>query len=143
MGPVTRHELGHAIEHGASRPEAGPATQTLIGPASTRRDGLIPLRFKVSLSEGAEGGLPLVVGQPVTVVARMRDTSKGVVLPREALVRNAANEPIVWIKSGAERYLPQPVQARTLDARSVVVTEGLGEDNRVVVQGAALIAQIR
>lgn len=128
---------------GASLAEADTATLSLIGAASSLRDGLIPLRFKVSLQEGADGGLPLVVGQPVTVVARMRDTSKGVVLPREALVRNAANEPIVWIKSGAERYLPQPVQARTLDARNVVVTEGLGEDNRVVVQGAALIAQIR
>jgi cobalt-zinc-cadmium efflux system membrane fusion protein len=35
------------------------------------------------------------------------------------------------------------VQYRPLDALSVVVTAGLGVDNRVVVQGAPLIAQIR
>jgi len=49
----------------------------------------------------------------------------------------------VWIKSGAERFIPQPVQFRPLDAATVVVTQGLGADNRVVVQGAPLIAQIR
>ena len=45
--------------------------------------------------------------------------------------------------SGAERFIPQPVQYRALDAATVVVTQGLGADNRVVVQGAPLIAQIR
>ena len=50
---------------------------------------------------------------------------------------------MVWIKSGAERFIPQPVQFRALDAHTVVVTQGLGADNRVVVQGAPLLAQIR
>jgi cobalt-zinc-cadmium efflux system membrane fusion protein len=59
------------------------------------------------------------------------------------VVRNPANEPIVWIKSGAERFIPQPVHYRALDAANVVITQGLGADNRVVVQGAPLIAQIR
>jgi hypothetical protein len=35
------------------------------------------------------------------------------------------------------------VQFRPLDANTVVVTQGLSADNRVVVQGAPLIAQIR
>ena len=118
----------------------------MIGAGGSLRDGMIPVSFRVELAaeEGASpGALSLAVGQPVTVVVQLRERSSGVVLPREAVVRNAANEPIVWIKSGAERYLPQPVQARTLDARRVLVVQGLGDDNRVVVQGAALIAQIR
>jgi hypothetical protein len=79
----------------------------------------------------------------VTVIAQRKSTVKGHVLPAEALTRNPANEPVVWIKSGAERYIPQPVQFQTLDAKTIVVTQGLGADNRVVVQGAPLIAQIR
>lgn len=63
-------------------------------------------------------------------------------LPAQAVVRNSANEPVVWIKSGAQRYIPQ-LQYRALDASTVVVTQGLGSDNRVVVQGAPLLAQIR
>jgi membrane fusion protein, heavy metal efflux system len=64
-------------------------------------------------------------------------------LPATAVVRNPSNEPIVWIKSGPERFIPQQVQFRYLDSRTVVVTQGLSADNRVVVQGAPLIAQIR
>jgi membrane fusion protein, heavy metal efflux system len=87
--------------------------------------------------------LPIAIGQPVTVVVALKERITGFVLPAQAVVRNPANEPVVWIKSGAERYLPQPVQYRPLDAESIVVTQGLGADNRVVVQGAPLIAQIR
>ena len=49
----------------------------------------------------------------------------------------------MWIKVGAERFMSQPVQFRPLDAQRVIVTQGLAGDNRVVVQGASLIAQIR
>jgi cobalt-zinc-cadmium efflux system membrane fusion protein len=37
----------------------------------------------------------------------------------------------------------QPVQAQPVDAQTVVVTHGLAPDQRVVVQGASLIAQVR
>lgn len=114
----------------------------LLGAARTLRDGVLPMTFAVALVKpGTE--LPLAIGQPVTVVAQLRERIQGVVLPAQAVVRNASNEPIVWIKSGAERFVPQPVQFRQLDAGTVVVTQGLSADNRVVVQGAPLIAQIR
>lgn len=113
-----------------------------IGAARSLRDGVLPITFR-AVSEKAGTPLPLAVGQPVTVVASLKEQIKGFVLPAQAVVRNSANEPVVWIKSGAERYIPQPVQYRALDATTVLVTQGLGEDNRVVVQGASLIAQIR
>jgi hypothetical protein len=114
----------------------------LVGASRAMRDGVLPITFAVS---GPKPGaaLPLAIGQPVTVVAQMKERIKGVVLPAQAVVRNPSNEPIVWIKSGAERFIPQPVQFRPLDANTVVVTQGLSADNRVVVQGAPLIAQIR
>lgn len=114
----------------------------LLGAARGLRDGLLPMTFSVR-SEKAGSTLPLAIGQPVTVIAALNEKIKGVVLPAQAIVRNATNEPVVWIKSGAERYIPQPVQFRPLDAQTVVVTQGLGADNRIVVQGAPLIAQIR
>ena len=114
----------------------------LIGAARSLRDGVLPMTFR-AVPEQSDKALPLAVGQPVTVVASLTEQVKGFVLPAQAVVRNSANEPVVWIKSGAERYSPQPVQYRSLDAATVVVTQGLGADNRVVVQGAPLIAQIR
>jgi len=114
----------------------------LLGASRTLRDGVLPLTFAVTPVK-AGTALPVAIGQPVTVVAQSKERIKGMVLPAQAVVRNPSNEPIVWIKSGAERFIPQPVQFRALDASTVVVTQGLSADNRVVVQGAPLIAQIR
>ena len=127
---------------GASLQGVPEVTLRLLGASRALRDGVLPITFAVSPAKpGAT--LPLAIGQPVTVVAQSTDRIQGVVLPAQAVVRNASNEPIVWIKSGAERFIPQPVQYRVLDASTVVVTRGLSADNRVVVQGAPLIAQIR
>jgi len=120
-----------------------------LGSGAALRDGLLPLLFRARLSPPSAGNataaaqLPLALGQPVTVIVQRTDTLQGFVLPAEAIVRNPANQPVLWIKSGAERYIPQPVQFRALDASTVVVHAGLGADNRVVVRGAALLAQIR
>jgi membrane fusion protein, heavy metal efflux system len=114
----------------------------LLGASRALRDGVLPVTFAVNaLKPGA--ALPLAIGQPVTVVVQSKERTKGVVLPAQAVVRNPSNEAIVWIKSGAERFIPQPVQFRPLDANTVVVVQGLSADNRVVVQGAPLISQIR
>jgi membrane fusion protein, heavy metal efflux system len=117
----------------------------LLGASRSMREGVLPLTFAVAAAKpsGAGVGLPLAIDQPVTVVAQSSVRVKGVVLPAQAVVRNPANETVVWIKSGAERFIAQPVQLQPLDANTVVVTQGLSPDNRVVVQGAALIAQIR
>lgn len=111
----------------------------LAGAARALRDGVLPLTFRAR----STGPIQLAIGQPVTLVATLNERVKGYVLPAQAVTRNPANEHVVWVKSGPERYIPQPVQVRPLDAQTVVVTSGLGADNRVVVQGANLIAQIR
>ncbi|WP_374673027.1 efflux RND transporter periplasmic adaptor subunit [Ideonella sp.] len=110
-----------------------------LGAARSLRDGTLPLTFRAT----GPGPLPLAIGQPVTVVASLRQTVRGHVLPAQAVTRSPANETVVWVKAGAERFVAQPVQVQPLDARTVVVTQGLGPDNRVVVQGASLIAQVR
>jgi cobalt-zinc-cadmium efflux system membrane fusion protein len=111
----------------------------LVGGGRSLRDGVLPLTFRA----GGDAVTAIAVGQPVTVLAQMREKVKGTVLPAQAVSRNTSNEPVVWIKSGPERFIPQPVRYQALDANSVVITQGLAPDNRVVVQGASLIAQIR
>ena len=127
---------------GASLQGLPEVTLRLLGASRSLRDGVLPITFAVKPSKPG-AALPLAIGQPVTVLAQSNERIKGIVLPAQAVVRNPSNEPIVWIKSGAERFVPQPVQVRALDARTVVVVQGLSADNRVVVQGAPLIAQIR
>lgn len=126
---------------GASLAQLPGIALRFVGAARTLREGVLPMTFRAEASPGTV--LPLSVGQPVTVIAHLKERAKGLVLPAQAIVRSPANEPVVWIKVSAERFMPQPVQFRPLDAQTVVVTRGLAPDNRVVVQGAPLIAQIR
>ncbi len=145
---------------GAQLREVPGLTLKLSGAGRSLRDGLLPLTFRADLAAARPAGkvgkigkdgatpttptvLPLAVGQTLSVIVTTDTRLKGYVLPAQAIVRNPANEPIVWIKSGPERYIPQPVQYQALDSTTVVVTQGLGEANRVVVRGAPLIAQIR
>lgn len=111
---------------------------SLLGGGRSLREGALPLNFRASIKDAA-----LAVGQPVTVVARLTEKVKGIALPAESVVRNPSNEPVVWIKAGAERFVPQPVEVRPLDAKTVVAVKGLSAANRVVTSGAALINQIR
>jgi multidrug efflux pump subunit AcrA (membrane-fusion protein) len=113
-------------------------TLRLIGAARALRDGVLPLSFAL---KGKDTGLAL--GQPVTVLVQLREQRKGIVLPAESVVKSANGESVVWIKSGAERFIAQPVRLSPLDAKTVLVTQGLAADNRVVVSGAALLNQIR
>jgi len=146
--------------HQAFLREAPDARLHLHSNAHALREGVLPLHFSVvyaprealnhsssqagTAARGMVQRFPkLALGQPVTVIAQLDAPQQGYVLPASALVRNAANETIVWIKSGTQRYIAQVVRAQALDATSVLIVEGLGPDNRVVVQGAALLAQIR
>ena len=117
-------------------------TLSFMGGAKSYREGLLPMVFSVK-SHNPQTPLPLAIGQPVTVVAQLPQQIKGIVLPAQALSKNATNEPVVWVKLSAERYLQQPVQYQTLNASQIVVTQGLSPNNRVVVQGAAMMSQIR
>lgn len=114
----------------------------LVGAARSLRDGVLPISFRAQGMTSGEAP-PLAIGQMVSIVVTLNERAKGIVLPADALVRSPTNEPVVWIKAGAERFIAQPVQARPLDAKRILVTAGLAPDNRVVVQGAPLIAQIR
>ncbi|WP_456281414.1 efflux RND transporter periplasmic adaptor subunit [Cupriavidus sp. JZ107] len=130
--------LAMRIRDGALANVDGGALQ-FVGAGRSLRNGAVPLTFRLA----GGSAVPLAVGQPVTVVAHLTDTIKGIALPSEAVVRGTNNETIVWVKSGTQRFIAQPVQVRVLDARRVVVVQGLSPENRVVVQGAAWINQIR
>lgn len=113
-----------------------------LGNAARLKQGQIPLYFEPVLSDTA-ASVPLILEQPVRLRARLKQQQLGIVLPAQAVVRNNANMTVVWIKLSAERFLPQQVQYKVLDPEHVLIEQGLGEDNRVVVQGASLLNQVR
>jgi RND family efflux transporter MFP subunit len=110
----------------------------LLGAGTRLRQQAVPLQFELLPPLPA-----LAVDEKVTVYARLTDNMHGVALPREAVTRGPGGEWRVWLKQGAEHFTPQRVSIEALDGASVAVTAGLGGGERVVVQGASLLEQIR
>lgn len=109
-----------------------------LGSGLQLRDQALPLLFRLRAPEAG-----LAIGQPVKVFARLASKGRGAALPRSALWRNAAGESMVWVHEHAERFAPRRVRAQPLDAESIAVVEGLEPNDRVVVAGAGLLAQVR
>ena len=110
-----------------------------LGAARSLRDQAQPLQFAGDSS--ALGTLAL--GQPVRVFVQSTDKVDGVQVPAAALLRNLANQTIVWVKESPERFVPRVVTAVPLDGASVAITSGLQPGDRVATQGATLINQVR
>lgn len=110
-----------------------------LGASRSLREQALPLSFGV---EGASLSA-LAVGQPVTVVVQTQAQVQGVPVPSSALMKNPANQTIVWVKTAPERYEPRVVTVEPLDGTTVAVTSGLKAGDRVATQGATLINQIR
>ena len=85
----------------------------------------------------------LDVGSPVTVHALSGEPIAGVVLPRAAVVRAANGEDIVWRHTEPERFVAHAVRVSAFDGAQVLVQAGLASGQRIVVQGAELINQVR
>jgi len=111
----------------------------LVGVARSLREQALPLTFR------GEGGAlaALAVGQPVRVYVQTRDAIEGIRVPVEALMKNPANQTVVWVKEAPERFEPRVVMTVPLDGTHVAVTSGLQPGERVVVRAATLVNQIR
>lgn len=111
-----------------------------LGAARSLREQALPLHFQ---AQGAGLMNQLALGQSVKVVVQTRSKISGMAVPASALVKNAANQSQVWVKTGAEQFEPRVVSWQALDASSIAVTAGLQPGERVVSQAAALLNQIR
>ncbi|WP_232476673.1 efflux RND transporter periplasmic adaptor subunit [Vitreoscilla filiformis] len=110
-----------------------------LGTAHSLREQALPLSF------GAQGAAlgALAVGQPVRVFVQRRSQVQGVAVPVTALLKNPANQNIVWVKAAPERFAPRVVTVEPLDGVQVAITAGLSAGERVATQGATLINQVR
>lgn len=85
----------------------------------------------------------LSVGQPLTVVLATGELLSGWAVPRTALQKLDTGETAVWVHQSAERFIAQKVSPLPLNANEVVIVSGLHDGDRVVVQAASLLAQVR
>lgn len=115
-----------------------PLTLAFIGQSHQLREQALPMQFAV------KPPLPILsVGQPVKVFVQTKQAIRGIPVPQGSVMKNSSGETIVWVHVSAERFMPKKVNVQAVDANTVAVLEGLQDGDRVVTQGAALLAQIR
>jgi RND family efflux transporter MFP subunit len=85
----------------------------------------------------------LSVGQPLTVMAKSGTPVTGLIVPKDAVVRSANGEAVVWLSLEPERFEARPVRTRPFDATRLIIAGGLMQGDRVVIRGADLVNQIR
>lgn len=110
----------------------------LVGRSLTLRQQGTAINFSIENPTGALG-----IGKPVTVIAKTGSLRQGMVLPQAAIVRGANGVSVVWTHTAAERFTPNVVKFQALDGERALVEGGLQPDERVVVEGATLLNQIR
>lgn len=96
-----------------------------------------PLWFKPQTSTD------LNVGQPLLVEVATGRQINGMAVPRSALQKLDNGETAVWVHQAPERFIAQKVRVEPFSASEVVVVSGLHDGDRVVVQAASLLAQVR
>lgn len=110
-----------------------------IGASRALREQALPMLFAADHPALAQ----LAIGQPVRVFVHGRQRVEGLAVPASALMKNAANQDIVWVKREAEHFEPRVVTFSALDGVDVAIDSGLRAGDRVVTRAAALINQIR
>lgn len=109
-----------------------------IGRAPSLRQQSQPLLFDVRDPHPS-----LAIGVAVKVLVQGGEEVEGIVAPAAAVVRATNGLSQVWIKTAPERFSPHPVRTRALDGERVLIVSGVEAGDRVVVQGAELINQVR
>lgn len=122
----------------APLPGGGALELQFVGAGRQLREQAVPLLFRVKSTNA-----PVAVGQPLKVIARTAHTVRGAAVPLAAVVKVSAGGTAVWVRDGAERFVLRKVSLVPLDAARVAVVDGLENGERVVTEGAGLLAQVR
>ena len=135
------YESGVVPDFQSARVQAGEKGVKLkyLGAASSVKDQALTLAFEARGLQNTS----FPTGQLLKVYAEQVEKIEGIAVVSSALVKNAANQTAVWVKVKPETFEPRVVTIEPLDGQRVLITSGLKPFDRVVVQAASLINQIR
>ena len=77
------------------------------------------------------------------MIVKISRTVPGVAVPQASVARNGAGDTVIWVHVAPERFAQRRVSAQLLDAGTVALTTGVVTGERVVTEGANLLAQMR
>jgi hypothetical protein len=86
----------------------------------------------------------LRVGRPVTVtIVNTATSQRGILLNRSAVTQGSSGLQEVWEQTAPETFVPHPVRTSVIDGTSILVTDGVPEGARIVINGSRLMAQLQ
>jgi membrane fusion protein, heavy metal efflux system len=109
-----------------------------LGTGLADRNQAVPIHFSIRGT-----ALALRAGQFVTVLASTSEEKLGIALPREAILRGANGQSVVYEHTNAERFAIREVRVLPLDGSHVMIVAGIEAGQRIVTRGAELLNQIR
>ena len=134
-GEIDPAALGHATATAAGRP---PLKLRFQGFSHALQQHASVVQFVV------ENPPPnLSIGLPVNVIAATGEPVTALIVPKDAVVRSANGEAIVWRHEEAELFEPRPVRVTPFDAARVIIAAGVAKGDRVVVRASDLVNQVR
>ena len=132
QAPSENHDATMLTADGRSRPVV------FRGAGLAGRNQTVPLHFAIETD--ARG---LRLGQFVTVLTSNGQPTRGIAVPRTAVVRASNGQELVYEHVSAERFAPRPVRTAPLDGERVLIEAGVEPGQRVVTQGAELLDHVR
>lgn len=131
-------DMAVADQASVAGPDEEAVSLELVGAGFAEDGQAQPVHYRV-----ADPAARLRVGERVTVYAETADVTKGISAPREAVIRGANGENIVFVHIGPEIFEPRAVRTEPLDGGQVIIVAGVAAGDRVVTQGAELLNQLR
>ena len=114
------------------------ASLKLIGANPALAQHATVLRFDVT------GEAPhFRLGRNVSVLVEMGEQMTGIVLPRSAVVQAPNGQHVVFRHAEPERFEPKAIKFVEIDAARALVTAGVEPGEKIAVEAATLINQIR
>lgn len=131
-------DVAVADQASVAGPEEEAVSLELVGAGFAEDGQAQPVQFRI-----ADPATGLRVGDRVTVYAETTSVTKGISAPREAVIRSANGENIVFVHIGPEIFEPRAVRTEPLDGGRVIIVAGVDAGDRVVTRGAELLNQLR
>ena len=107
------------------------------------RNRALQQQYSVLRFEVLDPSPGLDIGSPVTVTGHAGEPVTGIVLPRAAIAQAPNGQMVVFRHAEPELFEPMPVRFEPFGADSVRITAGVEPGDKIVVQGAPLVNQVR
>ena len=107
------------------------------------RSRALQQQYSILQFQIVEAPAALNAGAPATVVASTKEQVTGLVLPRSAVAQAPNGQMVVFSHKEPEVFVPRPVRVEPFDGQNVLITAGIASGERIVVQNAPLLNQVR